>query len=195
MKIIDISQELLSGKVYEGDPEPKLEPLRSMNNGDLYNLSALSLCLHNGTHIDAPRHFIKNGMTVDEIPISTLVGVCYVAEHQGNVTASDAIKILKNAQLANAAERILLKGNLTVTEEAAKEFAQAGILLLGNESQSIGPEDAPMAVHLALLTKGVILLEGIVLTDIKEGKYLLNAAPLNIKCAEGSLCRAWLAEI
>lgn len=195
MKIIDISQELLSGKVYEGDPEPKLEPLRSMNNGDLYNLSALSLCLHNGTHIDAPRHFIKNGMTVDEIPISTLVGVCYVAEHQGNVTASDAIEILKNAQLANAAERILLKGNLTVTEEAAKEFAQAGILLLGNESQSIGPEDAPMAVHLALLTKGVILLEGIVLTDIKEGKYLLNAAPINIKCAEGSPCRAWLAEI
>lgn len=195
MKIIDISQELLSCKVYEGDPEPKIETIQSMNNGDLYNLSALSLCLHNGTHIDAPRHFIKNGMTVDEIPISTLVGVCYVAEHQGNVTASDAIEILKNAQLANAAERILLKGNLTVTEEAAKEFAQAGILLLGNESQSIGPEDAPMAVHLALLTKGIILLEGIVLTDIKEGQYLLNAAPLNIKCAEGSPCRAWLAEI
>lgn len=195
MKIIDISQELLSCKVYEGDPEPKIETIQSMNNGDLYNLSALSLCLHNGTHIDAPRHFIKNGMTVDEIPISTLVGVCYVAEHQGNVTASDAIEILKNAQLANAAERILLKGNLTVTEEAAKEFAQAGILLLGNESQSIGPEDAPMAVHLALLTKGVILLEGIVLTNIKEGKYLLNAAPINIKCAEGSPCRAWLAEI
>ena len=195
MKIIDISQELLSCKVYEGDPEPKLEPLQSMNNGDLYNLSALSLCLHNGTHIDAPRHFIKNGMTVDEIPISTLVGVCYVAEHQGNVTASDAIEILKNAQLANAAKRILLKGNLTVTEEASKEFAQAGILLLGNESQSVGPENAPMAVHLALLTKGIILLEGIVLRDVEEGKYLLNAAPLNIKGAEGSPCRAWLMEM
>lgn len=195
MKIFDISQELLSCKVYDGDPEPKIEALKSMNDGDLYNLSALSLCLHNGTHIDAPRHFIKNGMTVDEIPISTLVGVCYVAEHQGNVTASDAIEILKKAQKENATERILLKGDLTVTEEAAKEFAKAGILLLGNESQSIGPEDAPMAVHLALLTKGIILLEGIVLTDIKEGKYILNAAPLNIKCAEGSPCRAWLAEI
>lgn len=195
MKIFDISQELLSCKVYDGDPEPKIEALKSMNDGELYNLSALSLCLHNGSHIDAPRHFIKGGMTVDEIPISTLVGVCYVAEHQGNVTASDAIEILKKAQKENATERILLKGDLTVTEEAAKEFAQAGILLLGNESQSIGPEDAPMAVHLALLTKGVILLEGIVLTDIKEGKYILNAAPLNIKCAEGSPCRAWLAEI
>ena len=195
MKIFDISQELLSCKVYDGDPEPKIEALKSMNDGDLYNLSALSLCLHNGTHIDAPRHFIKNGMTVDEIPISTLVGVCYVAEHQGNVTASDATEILKKAQKENATERILLKGDLTVTEEAAKEFAQAGILLLGNESQSIGPENAPMAVHLALLTKGVILLEGIVLKDVKEGKYLLSAAPININGAEGSPCRAWLMEM
>ena len=166
-----------------------------MDERALYNLSALSMCLHNGTHIDAPRHFIKDGKTVDEIPLSTLVGVCYVAEHKGNVTASDAIEILKNAQLANAAERILLKGNLTVTEEAAKEFAKAEILLLGNEGQSVGPKDAPMAVHLALLTKGIILLEGIVLSDVNEGKYLLNAAPLNIKDTEGSPCRAWLMEM
>ena len=195
MKIIDISQELLSSKVYDGDPKPKIETLQSMEDGDLYNLSALSLCLHNGTHIDAPRHFIKDGKTVDEIPLSTLVGICYVAEHHGNVTADDARKILKKARLHNAAERILLKGDLTVTEEAAKKFASAEILLLGNESQSVGPEDAPMAVHLALLNKGVILLEGIVLRDVKEGKYLLNTAPLNIKGAEGSPCRAWLAEL
>ena len=195
MKIIDISQELLSCKVYEGDPNPKIEVLQSINGGDLYNLSSLSLCLHNGTHIDAPRHFIRDGVTVNEIPISTLVGICYVAEHQGDVTANDVQKILKKAQKEDAAERILLKGDLTVTEEAAKEFAKAGILLLGNESQSVGPENAPMAVHLALLTKGIILLEGIVLHEAKEGKYLLNAAPLNINGAEGSPCRAWLAEI
>ena len=195
MRVIDISQELLSAKVYEGDPPPKTKRLLSMDEGALYNLSALSMCLHNGTHIDAPRHFIKDGKTVDEIPLSTLVGVCYVAEHKGNVTASDAIEILKKAQKENATERILLKGTLTVTEEAAKVFAKAGILLLGNESQSVGPENAPMAVHLALLSKGIILLEGIVLHNVKEGKYLLNAAPLNIKGAEGSPCRAWLMEM
>lgn len=195
MKIIDISQELLSCKVYEGDPEPMLEPLRSMNNGDLYNLSALSLCLHNGTHIDAPRHFIKNGMTMDEIPISTLVGVCYVAEHQGDVTAEDAKEVLRKARAAEAGERILLKGDLTVTEEAAKAFSEGGILLLGNEGQTVGPEDAPMAVHLILLSKEIILLEGIVLDDVHEGKYLLSAAPLNIRGAEGSPCRAWLMEL
>lgn len=195
MKIIDISQELLSSKVYEGDPSPEIQTLLSMNDGELYNLSSLSLYLHNGTHIDAPRHFIRDGMTVDEIPLSTLAGVCYVAKHHGDVTANDAREILKKAQKENATERILLKGSLTVTEEAAKVFAKAGILLLGNESQSVGPEDAPMAVHLALLSKGVILLEGIVLHDVKEGKYLLNAAPLNIKGAEGSPCRAWLIEM
>ena len=195
MKIIDISQELLSCTVYEGDPEPRLETLQSMNEGDLYNLSSLSMCLHNGTHIDAPRHFIEGGRTVDEIPLCTLVGECYVAEHRGDVTAADAREILKRAKEKNAAERILLKGYLTVTEGAAEEFANSGILLLGNEGQTVGPLDAPMAVHLALLSREVVLLEGIVLKDVKEGKYLLSAAPININGAEGSPCRAWLAEI
>lgn len=195
MKIIDISQELLSCKVYEGDPNPKIEVLQSMNGDDLYNLSSLSLCLHNGTHIDAPKHFINDGKTVDEIPLSVLVGYCFVAEQQGNVTAEDAKEILRKAITAEAGERILLKGDLTVTEDAAKVFAAAGILLIGNEGQTVGPEDAPMAVHLILLSKGIILLEGIVLDDVHEGKYLLSAAPLNIKGAEGGPCRAWLIEM
>ena len=178
-----------------------------MENGDLYNLSALSMCLHNGTHMDAPSHFIEGGKTVDEIPLDALVCKCFVAEHHGDLTAEDAAKILEKAKLALAAknskkggesddaERILLKGNLTVTEEAAKVFAEAKIKLLGNEGQTVGPVDAPMAVHKILLSAEVILLEGIVLTEAHEGVYFLSAAPLNIKGAEGSPCRAWLAEI
>ena len=79
-----------------------------------------------------------------------------------------------------------------VTEEAAKVFAKAGILLLGNESQTVGPEDAPMQVHLILLRAEVVLLEGIVLKDIPEGKYFLNAAPLQLGGIDGAPCRAWL---
>ena len=195
MKIIDISQELLSSKVYEGDPAPKIESLSNMENGDLYNLSALSMCLHNGTHMDAPSHFIEGGKTVDEIPLDSLVGKCFVAEHHGDLTAEDAAKILEKAAAHAAAERILLRGNLTVTEEAAKVFAEAKTKLLGNEGQTVGPADAPMAVHKILLSAEVILLEGIVLTEAHEGVYFLSAAPLNIKGAEGSPCRAWLAEI
>lgn len=195
MRVIDISQELLSAKVYEGDPTPHIDRLQSMEKGDLYNLSSLSMCLHNGTHIDAPSHFIRDGKTVEEIPLSTFVGECYVAEHKGEVSATDAREILESAKALGAGERILLKGDLTVTEEAAKAFANGGILLIGNEGQTVGPEDAPMAVHLELLSKGIILLEGIVLSDAKEGRYLLNAAPLKINGAEGSPCRAWLMEM
>ena len=192
MKIIDISQELLGASVYEGDPAPRLEGLVSMDEGGIYNLSAISLCLHNGTHIDAPKHFIKDGKAIEEIPLSTLVGRCYVADHKGNVSAADAEEIMKKAMANDAGARILLRGDLTVTEEAARVFAREKILLLGNEGQTVGPKDAPMAVHLILLGCGTVLLEGIVLDEADEGVYLLNAAPINIKGAEGSPCRAWL---
>ena len=195
MKIIDISQELLSCNIYEGDPEPRIDGLMNMEDGGLYNLSAISMCAHNGTHVDAPRHFIKDGKTVDEMPLEAFVGRCFVAEHKGDLGASDAEEILAKARAAGAAERILLRGDLTVTEAAARVFAEAGIRLLGNEGQTVGPVDAPMAVHLILLSAEVVLLEGIVLKNVSEGVYLLNAAPLNISCIEGSPCRAWIAEI
>ena len=73
-------------------------------------------------------------------------------------------------------------------------FAAAELLLLGNESQTVGPEDAPMEVHLILLGARVILLEGIRLAEVPEGVYFLNAAPLNLSGADGSPCRAVLVE-
>ena len=195
MKIIDISQELLNCEIYDGDPSPKITRLTDMEAGDIYNLSALSLCVHNGTHIDAPKHFIKDGATVDEITLDTLIGRCFVVFGHGSITAEDAEDIYARAESENAEKRILIKGDVTVTEAAAKVFAEKRLLLLGNEGQTVGPKDSPMAVHLALLGAGVILLEGIVLEDVTEGAYLLNAAPLNIKGCEGSPCRAWLMEI
>jgi arylformamidase len=71
---------------------------------------------------------------------------------------------------------------------------EAGVLLLGNESQTVGPEDAPRAVHLLLLGGGMILLEGIRLAEVPEGRYLLHAAPLNLGGAEGAPCRALLID-
>ncbi len=192
MKIIDITQEILSCRIYTGDPEPKAERLKNMENGEKYNLSAFSMCAHNGTHVDAPLHFIKNGKSIDQLPIDNFIGDCFVAVHNGNVTAADAAAILNKAKAAGADERILIKGEATVTAGAAKVFADYGIKLIGNESQSIGPENAPMEVHLILLEKEVVLLEGLVLKDADEGKYFLSALPLNIASFEGSPCRAYL---
>ena len=124
------------------------------------------------------------------------MGMAYVAEHQGIVTGDDATKIIKKAKEQNpeAAKRILLKGDVEVSLDAAKVFVTAGILLLANEPQAIGPQNAPMAVHLVLLGANVILLEGIRLAEVSEGVYLLNAAPLNLSGADGAPCRAILID-
>lgn len=191
MKIYDISQEVFSCAVYPGDSQPEKQTLYSTKAGDLYNLTSFAMCAHNGTHVDAPFHFVHNGKTVDQMDLSYFVGDCFVARHEGDVTATDAEGILKKA---NGAERILIAGNATVTVEAAEVFAAGGIKLLGNEGQTVGPENAPMQVHLILLRREIALLEGIVLRNVPERRYFLSAAPLNLGRADGAPCRAYLID-
>ncbi len=191
MKIYDISQELFSCAVYPGDPKPKKETLYSTAKGEVCNLTAFSMCAHNGTHIDAPYHFFEEGKTVDMLPLTKTVGDCYVTEHKGNISAEDASVILKKAE---GISRILLKGELTVTKEAAKVFAEAYIDLLGNESQTVGPNDSPMAVHKILLSRDILLLEGIRLSEIPEGRYILCAQPINLGGCDGAPVRAILIQ-
>lgn len=192
MRIIDISQEVLSCQVYPGDPAPQGRQCKSMAEGSLYNLSQFSMGAHNGTHIDAPSHFLQYGKTVDQLPLDAFVGNCYVVHRPGNLTAKDAQEILQKATQAGAGERILLAGEAIVTAEAAKVFAGTGIRLIGSESQSVGPIDAPMEVHLILLGAQIVLLEGVVLKNIAEGVYFLSAVPLNLAGFEGAPCRAYL---
>ena len=192
--IYDITQELFSCVVYPGDPSPVREVLADMGKGDIINLTAFSMCAHNGTHLDAPAHFIEDGKTIDELDPAAYLGDCFVARHEGDVTAADAVAILQKAAAVNASERILIAGKATITEAAARVFSEAGIKLLGNESQTVGPETAPMAVHLILLGADVVLLEGVVLTNVPEGKYFLTAAPLNLGGCEGAPCRAMLVD-
>ena len=192
MKIYDISQEVFSCAVYPGDPKPEKQTVYSTGAGDLYNLSFFAMCAHNGTHVDAPFHFLHDGKTVDQIDLSHFVGDCFVARHEGDVTAADAENILKKS---DGTERILIAGNATVTIEAAEVFAAGGIKLLGNEGQTVGPENAPMQVHLILLRREIALLEGIVLQGIPEGQYFLSAAPLNLGGADGAPCRAYLIDL
>ena len=196
MKIYDISQEVFGCAVYLGDPAPKSEQLSSLATGDMYNLTAFSMCAHNGTHIDAPAHFLANGKTVDELPLAPFVGMAYVAEAKGDIGEREARAILSAAETADreSARRILIKGEATVTEEAARVFAAAGVLLVGCESQSVGPINAPMAVHKILLSRETVLLEGIRLGDVPVGAYFLSAAPLNLGGAEGAPCRALLLD-
>ena len=195
--IYDISQPLFECEVYPGDPKPEKTELSSMKKGDSYNLTAISMCAHNGTHIDAPCHFIEGGKGVDQIDINRFIGLAYVETYNGEVNRPVAEQIIKRARSKNseAWKKILIKGDAVINLEAAEYFAEVGLDLIGNESQTIGPEDEPMAVHLALLKKEVVLLEGIRLAHVPDGVYLLNCAPLNLTGGDGAPCRATLMEI
>ena len=197
MELFDISQEVFSCKVFPGDPSPEKETILSIKNGDVCNLTAFSMCAHNGTHVDAPYHFFDNGNTIDEVDLDRFIGYAYVAEHSGDLNAEDAEKIIAAAKKCDlrSAERILIKGKATVTKEAAEVFAASQLKLFGNESQTVGPEDAPMEVHLIMLGAKIVLLEGIRLDGVAEGAYILNAAPLNLGGADGAPCRATLMKI
>lgn len=194
--IYDITQPLFECAVYPGDPSPEKKVLLRIENGDICNLTGVNMVVHNGTHVDAPCHFIPGGKGIDKVPLEKFVGPAYVQEHNGNVTAQDAKTMLANAAKINkdAAKRILIKGKATVTLEAAEVFAQEGIFLVGNESQTIGPEDSPKACHMVLLGAEVVLLEGIRLAAVPGGVYFLNAAPLNLTDTDGSPCRAILID-
>ena len=201
MEIYDISQEVFSCAVFPGDPKPEKMVLMRIGEGEVCNLSEFRMCAHNGTHVDAPYHFYDDGKKIDEVALDRFVGYAYVAEHNGELTGTDAERILERARKAeieaegaghDASKRILVKGKAVVSEAAAKVFADNHILLYGNESQTVGPENAPKNVHLIMLGAEIVLLEGIRLGEVEEGIYLLNAAPLNLGGADGAPCRAIL---
>lgn len=191
--IYDITQPLFECEVFPGDPHPERKAVLRIENGDICNLTAFSMCAHNGTHVDAPFHFLQDGKGIDRVSLEKFIGPATVVSHEGELTAADARKILARTDV-EAGKRILIKGKATVTLDAAKVFAGAGVDLIGNESQTVGPEDAPMAVHLVLLGAEVVLLEGIRLADVPDGVYLLHCAPLNLTDTDGAPCRATLME-
>ena len=197
MKLYDISQEVFGCKVFPGDPSPAKETMMSISAGEICNLTAFRMCAHNGTHVDAPYHFINEGKTIDKVDLDKFIGYAYVAEHEGDVTAEDAEKIIKTAKELDplSAERILIKGKATVTKGAAEVFAREKLKLFGNESQTVGPEDAPKEVHLIMLGAEIVLLEGIRLSAVPEGVYILNAAPINLGGSDGAPCRATLMKL
>ena len=204
MKIYDISQEVFNCTVFPGDPQPERIDMQKISRGDVCTLTGLNMCAHNGTHVDAPYHFIDGAKTIDQVDLGRFIGYAYVTEHNGQITAEDARTILEKARKADnkcpdktdrASLRILVKGDATVTEEAAEVFAGEHIKLFGNESQTVGPEDAPKAVHLTMLSEEIVLLEGIRLKDVPEGVYMLNAAPINLGGADGAPCRAVLMSV
>ena len=138
--IHDISRDILTSKVYEGDPQTEVNRIKSIENGDDYNLSAISMSTHTGTHIDAPLHFSSDGSSISKMRLNTFTGKCTVVTVNGILTGEDMDKILVHSR-----KKLLLHGNCKafVSAFAARVLADsdvdvftaknAGVSMLGVE--------------------------------------------------------------
>lgn len=190
MKIFDISRDILTASVYPGDPEPRLKKVADIEKGAEYNLSEISMCLHNGTHIDAPLHFFNDGEDISSVDPSAFVGPCVVIEvPEGIITGA-----IVDHYFPRNTKRILIKSNgkAFLHETAATELAVLGCYLVGTDAQTIETADSCGRTHRALLTDNIAILEGLDLKNVQEGDYFLVAPPLKIEGAEAAPCRALL---
>ncbi len=185
MKIYDITQELFSCHVYPGDIAPSFRRVSDVEKGDVCSITEFSMNAHNGTHLDAPRHFVKGGKTIEELDLQTLIGPCTVARFDGGIDAAALTPY-------RGTERLLAKGDCFLTLEGAEALSEIGVKLFGLEAQSVTGSNPPMAVHVETLSKGIVLLEGVTLDGVEEGEYTLFAAPLKLGGSEGAPCRAVL---
>lgn len=190
MNIIDISKDIMSAKVYDGDPEPRREVLSQIENGDEYNLSALFTCVHTGTHCDSPAHYIDKGKETEQIPLSSYIGKCRVIEVPKGLISKEYVSDFfpKNC------ERILLKSDSSCyfDSQSAKEAASLQLKLIGIDSISIGNEHDEKNPHIEFLKRDTVILENLNLKDVSEGEYFLFSAPIKISGFEGAPVRAVL---
>ena len=186
-RLYDITQELLGSVVFPGDPAPVREQISFIARGAGANVSLLRMCAHNGTHMDAPLHFIDGAPSVSDMPLEQFAGEADVVSCAGAfLGAEEAERIIPRGCV-----RLLLRGAIP-DPAGAEVIVRRGVRLIGVEPQSVGDPAAPAAVHRILLGAGIAALEGIRLADVPDGRYFLSAAPLKIAGSDGAPVRAFL---
>ena len=192
MIIHDISRDALTAPVYEGDPAPEAEWLKSMDKDDYYNLSYIKLTPHAGTHIDAPLHFCEDGASVDQLRLNTFYGKCTVVSVEGILTGQDMERLLPYCK-----RRILFRGmgKTFLSHSAAIVLASSRVVLVGTDANSIAPPFDEVKPHRELARAGITVLEGLNLERIRNGEYELCAFPVKLAGLEAAPCRAILFEM
>lgn len=194
---VPISNEL---PTWPGDPSVQLTVWRSLASGDGANVSMLNFGAHTGTHVDAPAHFIEGAAKIEALPLDVLIGEAQVVEVPDDVLVIDEEFVL--AQCAPGTTRIVFKTrnsafwheskpefheDFTYLDlKAAEKLVECGIKLVGIDYLSIEKFGSPKhETHLALLSHGVVILEGLDLTDIPAGQYELICLPLRLRTHKG----------
>lgn len=206
---IDVSATLdaASTPVYEGNAPIDFRFMLDMRKGDPLTLSALSLGAHSGTHIDAPMHFIRDGVSIDKVPVDALIGPARVIDVPDGVQAIDAAEL--NRHKWKGAERVLFRTRSArrgwmsspvfhhdfayVAPDAAQLLANAGVKLVGVDYISAEQYAAKAPrTHQILLGKGIPIVEGLMLDSVSAGDYDLVVLPLKVAGHEAAPARAVL---
>ena len=176
--------------MYEGDPIPEMKRVREISPDSYYNLSVLDACLHNGTHIDAPLHFVPDADSVDKLPLEKFIGPCKVIEvSEGIITGR-----LVEEYFPRDCKRVLIKskGRAFIHCTGAEVMAHLGYGLVGTDGVTVEVPDSDGSTHRTLLNANIAILEGLNLENAKSGEYFLIAPPVKIGGAEASFTRAVL---
>ncbi len=189
--------------VYPGDPEVRLERISDLEHGDPYTLSRLTLSLHSGTHLDAPSHFIPNGATSEVFGVSSCFLKAFVVDWRENdetvterldrldVSPGDAVLFRLPEGIRNRPEDVSVVS--PVTPAVARWCVEKELQLVGIDALSIEDgADGAFPVHRELLGNGVLILEGLWLEGVPEGRCTLVCCPLRIEGAEAAPARAML---
>jgi arylformamidase len=201
----DISLPLDSNlPIWPGSPGVLTTSRESIKHGDMANVTQLSMDVHTGTHVDAPRHFIDAGSSVDELGLSPFVGPALVLDTglAREITAT----VLAAASIPEGTERLLLRtvnssraiqatfdeGYAALTLDGAGWLAGRQLRLVGIDYLSIQCYTEPPDVHSVLLDSGLAILEGLCLRGIAPGAYELVCLPLHLVGVEAAPARAIL---
>ena len=207
MKLYDISLTLSAQSIRWVTAQPlELIERKRMRRGDNNNSSSVHTSVHAGTHVDAPFHFVPDGITIESLPLETFIGparVCAV-NAGSHITASD----VERAQLAGETRvlfktrnsNLLKKGEYDAafapfSVDAAEALVKLGVKLVGLDYLSAAAADEQVPVHRAFLDHGVILLEGVELSEVPPGRYELFCPPVKLAGSDGAPCRAVLREL
>ena len=191
---------------WPGDPGVELERVEKIEDGSNANVSRVGMGVHTGTHVDAPFHFLQDGTTVDKLNLSLLTGRAYVL-HLPDVEVITAA-VLEEAQIPPRTRRVLFKTRnsdfwvkkepdfrtdfVGLSEDGAEYLVRRGVKLVGVDYLSVAPYRNSRPTHEKLLEAGVVIVEGLALSEVSQGRYTIYCLPLKLANSDGAPARAIL---
>ena len=209
MRTYDISLTISPDMpVWPGDPKVVIQRIAKISDGDNANVSQIELSVHTGTHLDAPNHFLdQDKTTVEQLDLKILTGRAYVLHLPDEVDLITRT-VLENAEIPPRTRRLLLRTRnshlwarqvnefdrsfVAIDPSGAEYLTDRGVRLVGVDYLSVAPFKEGRPTHEILLKRGVVIVEGLDLSQISQGRYTLYCLPLKILGAEGAPARAIL---